>query len=222
MANRAGMPTEHHADDQGMEVGAVASPGVAGEQGVATTPSRASLVISHHRRDPIVDRPSLLGVGPRSLRGLDGQIPDRTIQGDQRFGTQITAAVRGAQGLDGPAVLPAGRIDTQGDRDRSLRSLHPHMKAMVAELRFPADRQWAGGVNVELVDRLVPVGLRQRQPEVEGLRTLGDASYGGAVVQGEGAGGQRGIFDGRGCQGREEYGQDEHGHRFLPFIGVED
>src|SRR5262249_22321911 len=55
--NRAG-----HANDERVEVGAITPLCFAGEYRITATPACAALVIGHHPGDPVVDRPSFLGI----------------------------------------------------------------------------------------------------------------------------------------------------------------
>src|SRR5271166_5083460 len=178
-----------------MKVGAVALLSITGIHGISPAPSRPALVVLHHAGHFLVDRPCPLFIGRQSFRCPDCKLSDRAIQGDQWLWSQMSSQILGSQRLLTTSVLPACRLDDQGNLDRSLRSIDTNMEGLIAKTGVPAngDRDW--DVDRDLMDCLVRVGLRQRHPGFKGLCIPGDVSDRRLIGQLKGSGFVRGRSD---------------------------
>src|SRR5271166_5888989 len=176
-----------------MKVGAVASLSITGIHGISPAPSRPALVVLHHANHFLVDRPCPLFIGRQSFRCPDSKLSDRAIQGDQWLWSQMSSQILGSQRLLTTSVLPACRLDDQGNLDRSLRSIDTNMEGLVAKTGVPANGDRDRGVDRDEMDRLVRVGLWQRHPGFKGLCIPGDVSDRRLIGQLKGSGFERSL-----------------------------
>jgi hypothetical protein len=175
--SRRNLLRPRHADEQRVKVGAVAEAVRARVRDVATAPTRAFLRVLHvveHRAIELLAR----GQAIRRARERRGRhVGGRPGQRHQRVGLQRARVrrvlerghLRVVEALDRPhARLHAERGGTQ--------ALAPHaeVRHRVARLRIRADRMRDGGGDLFDRDALRMRRLRQRNPEVDLLRAVGD------------------------------------------------
>ena len=109
------------ADEQGVEVGAVAPLGVAGPGDVAVPPAGAALVVRHRLLHVVVDGARLFEVGPLALGHRPGQRLDAVVERHQAVRLQPLRGVRG----HGPG-RPGGKTGGEVVVER-LPAAHPHV-----------------------------------------------------------------------------------------------
>ena len=100
-----------------------------------------------------------------------GRATNGTIQRDQRLGLEILGSGFVAQNFVVPDVLPTSRLDDERYGHSNRGMIDPDMNALITEPGFPSDGDSIRGVDRDPMDGLVPIGLRQRNPEVEDLRS---------------------------------------------------
>src|SRR5688572_22083924 len=100
-----------------MEIRAVAPLCVTGPDGVSAAPPGPGLIVLHHRRDLLVDRPRLLSVGPETAGRLDRQGTHGSVEGDERLRGQIFARGVFAEWDVLAGVLTPGRGDLHREPD---------------------------------------------------------------------------------------------------------
>ena len=91
----------HHADEQRVEVGAIAALPAAGPYGVAAAPALTGLVVAHGGKDVVVDVASLGKCGRVPGGVLLGEIGDDTVKGDEFVWFEIALEIRRSRTVHG-------------------------------------------------------------------------------------------------------------------------
>ena len=213
----------HHANEERMEVRAIAALRTAGPDGVTAAPTFAGLVVTHGSEDVVVDVAGLGEFGGIAGSMLGSEVRDDAIERDEFVGLEVSLEVR-RRGIGGDdlclrpvkrdPVLQAGGDETHGDIETGVKLRGPGLEDSegIAVFGFTAQgmRDWA--VDLKVLEFLIGVLLGERQPQQHfSLRVLrgGDVDL---IGEGEGAGGRGQLVSRkrRGMSRQTERSGDEH------------
>jgi hypothetical protein len=121
----------HHADEERVEIGAIAALGSAGPDGVAAAPAFAGLVVAHGGDDVIVDVACLGECGGVTGGLLTRKIGDDACEGDELVGLKVALEVRrgrivhghefGGRRIERYLMLEAGGDEMEGDVEAGVQ-----------------------------------------------------------------------------------------------------
>ena len=169
----------HHADEKGMEVGAVTALGGASPDGVAAAPAFAGFIVAHGGDDVLVNVASFLDLSGVARSVLLGEAGDGATEGHEFVGLKVTVE-RGIGGRDRRVVYSgasesnfvfvASGGETKSDVEAGSGLLRRGLKfgESVLVLGVAALRVGDGAIDVQAAHFLIAIGLRQGNPEANG------------------------------------------------------
>ena len=83
----------HHANEEGMEIGAVAPLGATGPDGVAAAPAFPGLVVAHGGENVVVEVAGFFESGGIARGVFAGQFGDGTVEGNELVGLKVTLEI---------------------------------------------------------------------------------------------------------------------------------
>ena len=166
----------HHANEERVEIGAIAALGSAGPNCVAAAPTFAGLVVMHGGNDVVINVArfgKIRGIA-RSL--LLGQLGNHAVQGNKPVGFQVSLKMRiaGRFGFSRSGcwnhldlVFKTGGDEVDGDVKASSQLSWGGLEESegIAIFRIAAFGESDGTINAQVFHLLVTVLLRQRQPQ---------------------------------------------------------